>query len=293
MQLQFSDSVLDLGTTRVMGVLNVTPDSFSDGGLYAAHEEAVERALAMLEEGADIIDVGGESTRPGAQPVSAAEELDRVIGVIEALRRETRAPVSVDTSKPEVMRAAVAAGAALLNDVRALREPGALAAAAELNTPVCLMHMQGEPRTMQAEPAYEDVVGEVREFLLQRADACKAAGVAAGQILLDPGFGFGKSLAHNVALLTRLEALVATGYPVLVGMSRKSMIPAIMASAGRAPVANDAPQSAAAKASDRVGGSVTLALYAARKGAHIVRVHDVRETVEALTIQAALESGGG
>ena len=293
MQLQFPDSVLDLGTTRVMGVLNVTPDSFSDGGLYAAHQAAVEHALLMLDEGADIIDVGGESTRPGAQPVSAAEELDRVIGVIEALRKETRAPVSVDTSKPEVMRAAAAAGAGLLNDVRAFREEGALDAASRLHVPVCLMHMQGEPRTMQAEPVYGDVVTEVRDFLLERAVACRAAGIDAGQILLDPGFGFGKSLQHNVALLTNLEQLVATGYPVLVGMSRKSMIPAIMASAGRAQDADAAPQSAAAKARDRVGGSVTLALYAARKGAHIVRVHDVRETVEALTIQAALADGGG
>ena len=288
MQLAFSDSVLDLGTTRVMGVLNVTPDSFSDGGLYNAHQVAVERALAMLDEGADIIDIGGESTRPGAEPVSASEELDRVIGVIEALRRETTAPLSVDTSKPEVMRAAVTAGASLLNDVRALREPGAIDAAARLESPVCLMHMQGEPRTMQADPVYADVVSEVRDFLLERAAACQVAGLAVEQIVLDPGFGFGKSLDHNIALLRNLDALVATGYPVLVGMSRKSMIPALMASAGRAGVPDGALQGAAGKAHDRVGGSVTLALYAARKGAHIVRVHDVRETVEALTIQAAL-----
>lgn len=289
MSLTFPDSQLDLSVTRVMGVLNVTPDSFSDGGLYAAQEAATEHALAMLEDGADIIDIGGESTRPGAAPVTAAQEIDRVIGVIEALRRETRAPISVDTSKPAVMRAAVAAGAGLLNDVRALREDDALAAAAALQVPVCLMHMQGEPRTMQAGPHYDDVVHEVRDFLLRRADACIAGGIRRDLIVLDPGFGFGKTLEHNVALLRNLDALIETGYPVLVGMSRKSMIPAIMASAGIVQSAADASGSAAAKARDRVGGSVTLALYAARKGAHIVRVHDVRETVEALTIQAALQ----
>ncbi|MBT8422621.1 MAG: dihydropteroate synthase [Gammaproteobacteria bacterium] len=292
MQLQFPDSVLDLSTTRVMGVLNVTPDSFSDGGLYTAHEAAVEHALTMLDEGADIIDIGGESTRPGAQPVSAAQELDRIIGVIEALRKETGAPLSVDTSKAEVMAAALTAGASMLNDVRALREPGALAAAAQSGAPVCLMHMQGEPRTMQSNPGYADVVTDVAGFLLERAVACEAEGVAAGQIVLDPGFGFGKSLEHNIALLTRLELLLDTGYPILVGMSRKSMIPAIMASAGIAAAPDTAAQSAALKARDRLGGSVTLALYAAGKGAHIVRVHDVRETVEALTIQAALETAG-
>jgi len=288
MQLRFSDSVLDLTSTRVMGVLNVTPDSFSDGGLYAAHQAAVGHALQMLEDGADIIDVGGESTRPGAQAVGVTEELERVVGVIEALRCETAAPISIDTSKPEVMRAAAMAGASLINDVRALRADGALAAAAGLKLPVCLMHMQGEPRTMQAKPRYADVVADVLADLEQRAIDCRDAGIPADRIVLDPGFGFGKTLAHNLSLLRHVDAFVATGYPVMVGLSRKSMIPAIMTNAGLSPPVSGQSKRTAAKARERLGGSVTLALYAARKGAHIVRVHDVRETVEALTIQAAL-----
>jgi dihydropteroate synthase len=257
-----------------MGILNVTPDSFSDGGQFESKDKALERALAMVEEGADIIDVGGESTRPGAQLVSAAQEIERVVGVVELIRERSAIPVSVDTSKPEVMTAAASAGASMINDVRALRSEGALAAAAATGLPVCLMHMQGEPRTMQANPEYDDVIVEVRDFLLERADICIANGIPRQKILLDPGFGFGKSLQHNVALLQQLGALVDSGYPVVAGLSRKSMIGALLKDVDR----------------DRLLGSVTLALYAWRKGAHIVRVHDVGQTVEALQVEAALIS---
>jgi dihydropteroate synthase len=256
----------------VMGILNVTPDSFSDGGRYVSVEAALLRARAMLEEGADIIDVGGESTRPGADSVTVDEELARVIPVIEALRRATEAPVSVDTSKPEVMRAAAAAGASMINDVRALQADGAPELLAELGLPVCLMHMQGEPRSMQAKPHYDDVVQEVLDFLLERAQVCMRAGVAAERIVLDPGFGFGKTLEHNLALLAGLDRIVEAGYPVLAGLSRKSMIGALLGD----------PEC------DRLVGSVALALYAVRKGAYIVRVHDVRQTRQALRVQSAL-----
>ncbi|MEJ2138802.1 MAG: dihydropteroate synthase [Gammaproteobacteria bacterium] len=256
----------------VMGILNVTPDSFSDGGRYVSVEAALLRARAMLEEGADIIDVGGESTRPGADSVTVDEELARVIPVIEALRRATEAPVSVDTSKPEVMRAAAAAGASMINDVRALQADGAPELLAELGLPVCLMHMQGEPRSMQAKPHYDDVVREVLDFLLKRAQVCMRAGVAAERIVLDPGFGFGKTLEHNLALLAGLDRIVEAGYPVLAGLSRKSMIGALLGD----------PEC------DRLVGSVALALYAVRKGAYIVRVHDVRQTRQALRVQSAL-----
>jgi len=257
-----------------MGILNVTPDSFSDGGQFERKDKALERALQMVEEGANIIDVGGESTRPGAQQVSAAEEIDRVVGVVELIRARSAIPVSVDTSKPEVMTAAARAGASMINDVRALRSPGALAAAAATDLPVCLMHMQGEPRTMQANPEYDDVIAEVRDFLLERADVCIANGIPRQHIVLDPGFGFGKSLQHNVALLQQLGSLVDRGYPVIAGLSRKSMIGALLKDLER----------------DRLLGSVTLALYAWRQGAHIVRVHDVGQTVEALQVEAALKS---
>ena len=260
---------LVLDRPRVMGILNVTPDSFSDGGRYLDPGAAVERAWRMVEEGADIIDVGGESTRPGAAPVPPEEELRRVVPVIEAVAAKLPVPVSVDTSKPEVMGAAVAAGAGLVNDVRALRAPGALEAAAELGVPVCLMHMQGEPRTMQRAPAYRDVVAEVRAFLLERVAACEAAGIPRERILIDPGFGFGKTLEHNLALMRRLDAFVETGLPVLVGVSRKSMIGALL---GDAPVER------------RLHGSVAAAVVAACKGAAIVRVHDVAPTVEALRV---------
>ncbi len=291
MQLRFPHSFLDLDVTRVMGVLNVTPDSFSDGGLYAAHDRAAEHALAMLADGADIIDIGGESTRPGAQPVSAAQEIDRVVGVVEALRCQTAAPLSIDTSKPQVMQAALAAGASMINDVRALGADGAIAMAVQYAVPVCLMHMQGQPRTMQTSPQYGDVVAEVSAFLRARAEACVTAGVSRDAIVIDPGFGFGKTLAHNLTLLQGLDQLVAAGYPLLAGLSRKSLIPAIMQNAGLTQRPQHGAGSAAAAARDRIGGSVTLALYAARAGAHIVRVHDVRETVEALTIQRTLSAG--
>jgi dihydropteroate synthase len=282
MQLLLPDSYLDLSCTRVMGILNVTPDSFSDGGQFIAADAAVEHALAMVAAGADLIDIGGESTRPGARAVGEAEEIDRVVPVIEGLRAASPVPISVDSSKPAVMRAAVAAGAGLINDVRALEAPGALTAAAELGVPVCLMHMQGEPVTMQDNPKYQNVTYEVKSYLENRIAAAVAAGVAREQIVIDPGFGFGKTLAHNLRLLNDLDAFVATGMPVLVGVSRKSMIGAILKRAGLAETGDPAEA--------RLIGSVTLALYAARKGAHIVRVHDVRETVEALAVQVAAAS---
>ncbi len=256
-----------------MGILNVTPDSFSDGGRYLKVDKAVGHALEMISAGADIIDVGGESTRPGARPVAAAEEIDRVVAVIEALLREAPVVISIDTSKPEVMRAAASAGAAIINDVRALQANGALETAAALGLPVCLMHMQGEPSSMQAAPRYTDVVTQVLEFLLRRAKLCMEAGIQREHIMIDPGFGFGKTLQHNLTLLAGLGRFAATGFPVLAGLSRKSIVRALLDSAD----------------SDLVAGSVTLALYAARHGAHIVRVHDVRQTVEALRVQAAIE----
>lgn len=254
-----------------MGVLNVTPDSFSDGGRWFGRDDALRHAARMVADGADIIDIGGESTRPGAEEVSEQEELDRVIPVLEALRGEIDALLSVDTSKPAVMREAAAAGAGMLNDVFALRREGALEAAGELGLPVCLMHMQGAPRTMQADPRYADVVGEVEDFLLRRAAAAEAAGVARDAIVLDPGFGFGKTLDHNLALLHAMPRLCAHGYPVLAGLSRKSMLQALT---GRA-------------VEDRLAGSLALALAAARGGAAIIRVHDVAETVDVLRVMAA------
>lgn len=229
----------------------------------------------MVEEGADLIDVGGESTRPGSAPVTATEELDRVLPVIEALSVEVPVPISIDTSKAEVMRRAVAAGAGLINDVRALQAPGALEVALESGVPVCLMHMLGEPRTMQEAPRYRDVVDDVRAFLLERVAACREAGIGREQILVDPGFGFGKTVEHNLTVLARLEALVQTGYPVLVGLSRKSLIGKVL---DGAPV------------NRRLYGSLALAVIAAIKGAAVVRVHDVRPTVEALRVtQTVLE----
>lgn len=257
----------------VMGVLNLTPDSFSDGGEWTGPDRALSHALDMVALGADLIDVGGESTRPGAADVPPGEELDRVIPLIERLAGETGAPISIDTSKPEVMRAAVAAGAGMINDVYALRREGALEAAAALQVPVCLMHMQGEPRDMQKDPHYSDVVGEVRDFLAGRAQACRDAGIEPDRIVVDPGFGFGKSLAHNLALLRGLPELASLGYPVLVGLSRKSMLGTIT---GRA-------------AGERVAASVAAALLAVQKGASIVRVHDVAETADALKVFSAFQ----
>jgi len=256
----------------VMGIVNVTPDSFSDGGQFFKVADAVRQGSRLAAEGAAIIDVGGESTRPGAEPVTAQQEMDRVVPVVEALFAEIDRPISVDTSKAEVMRAAVAAGAAMINDVYALREPGALEAAAALNVPVCLMHMQGEPRTMQARPAYTDVVAEVSEFLQERAQAALAAGMARESLVLDPGFGFGKSVEHNLELLRRLKDLGGLGYPLLAGLSRKSMLGKLT---GR-------PED------ERLAGSIALAVLAAQGGTSILRVHDVAPTVDALRILAAL-----
>jgi dihydropteroate synthase len=268
---------LDLSAPAVMGILNVTPDSFSDGGVFLSRETAVAHALQMAQEGADIIDIGGESTRPGAAPVSVQEEIDRVIPVIEALRERVSLPISIDTSKPDVMRAAVMAGAGFINDVRALRDEGALEAAAELRVPVCLMHMQGEPRTMQDSPRYQDVVAEVAAFLRARMQAAQAAGIPTERLVVDPGFGFGKSLAHNLELLHGLKKLKCLGVAILAGLSRKSMI-------GKAlglPV------------EQRLHASVALAVIAVQNGARIVRVHDVGPTVEALRMWSAVypESG--
>ena len=258
-----------------MGVLNATPDSFSDGGIWANHAQAVAHALAMVAAGAEIIDIGGESTRPGADSVSVQEELDRVCPLVSAIVAESGITVSVDTSKPEVMEAAVAAGAGMINDVFALRQDGALETAARLAVPVCLMHMQGRPRDMQSNPSYADVVAEVQAFLLERARACEAAGIRRGAIFLDPGFGFGKTQEHNIALFRAIPRLCRNGYPLLVGVSRKSMLGAITGKA----------------VGDRLSASVTAAVLAARCGAAVLRVHDVGETVDALKVLRALETG--
>ena len=257
---------LDLSQPAIMGVLNVTPDSFSDGGNFFSVEKSLQHAQRMVDEGAAIIDVGGESTRPGAAPVSLDEELERVIPVIEALASSLSVPVSIDTRKPIVMQAAVAAGAGLINDVNALQEPGAVEMAAGLGVPVCLMHMQGIPESMQQSPDYQDVVTEVATFLQGRADACLAAGMSEQQIILDPGFGFGKTVEHNLQLLQHLEQLVSSGFPVLVGLSRKSLIGKVLG----LPV------------DKRLYPSMALAVLAVWKGAAIVRCHDVRETSEAI-----------
>lgn len=260
---------------RVMGIVNVTPDSFSDGGRLASVEAAVAHGLRLVDQGAALLDVGGESTRPGAEPVPGAAEIARVVPVIEGLRAVWTGPISIDTMKPAVARAAVAAGATMWNDVAALGfAPDSLQSAAALGCDVVLMHMKGEPRTMQAAPHYDDVVAEVADWLLARADAAMSAGVARDRIWLDPGIGFGKSAAHNLALTARLDRLVSTGFPVLYGASRKRTIQSV--------------DPTAADPADRLGGSLALALEAARRGAAIIRVHDVRETVQALALQAAL-----
>jgi dihydropteroate synthase len=258
-----------------MGIVNVTPNSFSDGGRFLDATRAIEHALAMRDDGADIVDVGGESTRPGSELVSADQELERVMPVLAALVREG-ACVSVDTVKPDVMRAAIAAGAAIVNDVNAFRAPGAVeVAAAASSAGVCIMHMQGTPATMQEAPHYEDVVAEVSAFLLERATALEAAGIARSRIVLDPGFGFGKTLEHNRALFRALPKLRALGYPLLVGVSRKKMIGDLT---GRA-------------VDERESGSVAAALLAAQNGASVLRVHDVRETVDALKVWMNLQAG--
>jgi dihydropteroate synthase len=272
MQLRLRSRELDLSTPVVMGVLNVTPDSFSDGGRFTHPAVAVERALEMAEEGAALLDVGGESTRPGAAPVSTQAELARVMPVIEALVAAGAPPLSIDTAKPEVMTAAAAAGVELINDVRALRAPGALEAAARSGCAVCLMHMRGAPATMQQAPEYADVVGEVHAFLAARLEACMAAGIGKERILVDPGFGFGKTLEHNLALMKHLDRFTALNVPLLVGVSRKSMLGAIT---GR-PVEG------------RLAGGLALAALAVFGGARIIRSHDVAETCDAVAAAAAV-----
>ena len=265
--------ILKLDRTRVMGIVNVTPDSFSDGGEHDTAAAAIAHGLQLVQEGADVLDVGGESTRPGAGEVAIEEELRRVIPVIEALASRVEVPVSIDTSKPEVMRAAVAAGAGMVNDVYALRREGALDEAAALGVPVVLMHMLGEPRTMQQSPEYDDVIGDVHRFLAERIFACEMAGIDKKKIIVDPGFGFGKNRGHNLQLLARLEHLTTLGVPVLAGLSRKKTIGELT---GR-----DAP-------ADRLFGSVAAHLVAAQNGARIVRVHDVAATVDALKVWEAV-----
>jgi len=270
--LQCGDKVLDLGCPVVMGVLNVTPDSFSDGGSFVDKNEAIARAVQIEEEGAEIIDVGGESTRPGAVGVSVQEELDRVIPIIEALSSQSRCILSIDTSSPEVIQAAAIAGAGIINDVRALRRDGALEAAQATGLPVCLMHMQGQPDTMQNEPAYQDVVSEVIGFFHERIGVLLQAGIAKERIIVDPGFGFGKTLPHNLLLLRQLSKLNVFGLPILAGVSRKSMVGQVT---GR-PV------------DQRMAGSLAAAVMAVERGARILRVHDVAETVDAVKMRQAV-----
>ena len=272
-QLDCAGRILRLDRPQVMGIVNVTPDSFSDGGAHDTTEAAVAHALKLVEEGADLLDIGGESTRPGADEVALEEELRRVIPVIERLAAQVAVPISVDTSKPGVMRAAVQAGAGMINDVYGLRRDGALDTAATLGVPVVLMHMQGEPRSMQAAAQYDDVVGEVHRFLAERIFAAEMAGIAKKHIVIDPGFGFGKDTPHNLQLLAQLDRFVELGVPVLAGLSRKRSIGQLT---GR-----NAP-------ADRVAGSVAAHLIAVQRGAAIVRVHDVAATVDALKIWNAV-----
>jgi len=272
-QLDCAGRILKLDRPQVMGIVNVTPDSFSDGGVHDTTDAAVAHALSLVEQGADLLDIGGESTRPGADEVPLEEELRRVVPVIEQLAARVEVPISVDTSKPEVMRAAVQVGAGMINDVYALRRDGALDAAAALGVPVVLMHMQGEPRSMQTAPGYDDVVGEVHRFLAERIFAAEMSGIAKQRIVVDPGFGFGKDTAHNLQLLARLQRFVELGVPVLAGLSRKRSIGQLT---GR-----DVP-------AERVAGSVAAHLIAAQRGAAIVRVHDVAATVDALKVWNAV-----
>ncbi len=274
MQLVCGTFKLDLTRHKVMGIVNVTPDSFSDGGRYISFSSAVDHAHQLIEDGADMLDIGGESTRPGAAEVSEQEELDRVLPVIEGLRG-VGMPISIDTWKPVVMRAALKAGATMVNDVNALQADGALEAVASTDAAVCLMHKQGTPRSMQKQPQYMDVVSEVTDFLKQRVAAAEAHGIARARIVIDPGFGFGKTLAHNLSLLRELGAFQVLGVPVLAGLSRKSMLGAIT---GR-------------EVNERLAASVAAAMLAAQNGAAILRVHDVRETVDALKIMNAVNEG--
>ncbi len=273
MKLKCGQFKLDLSRPNVMGIVNVTPDSFSDGGNFSNTNKAVQHALKLVEEGADILDIGGESTRPNATPVGLQEELDRVIPVIEALVAGGLAvPVSIDTYKPQVMQAALQAGASIVNDVRALQEDGALSIVANYDTGVCLMHMQGKPQTMQVNPTYTDVVSEVADFLLARVAACIEAGIQKDRIMLDPGFGFGKTREHNITLVKQLKHFASLDYPLLVGLSRKSVLGQV--------TGNDVDA--------RLYASIAAAVISAMRGANIVRVHDVKATVEALKVVAAI-----
>ena len=265
---------LDLSRPHVMGILNVTPDSFSDGGRFSQRDAALRHAEAMLQAGATLIDVGGESTRPGARAVSPVEELERVAPVVEAIAAELDVIISVDTSTPAVMRETARLGAGLINDVRSLQRDGALDAAADSGLPVCLMHMRGEPTTMQQNPQYADVLAEVRDFLAERMAACATAGIAVERLILDPGFGFAKTLEHNLSLFKHMEALHGLGRPLLVGVSRKSMIGKVLGH----------------EVGGRLYGSLGLAALAITKGAHILRVHDVAETIDVVRMLAAVEA---
>ena len=276
MQMTFAGRELDMGRCHVMGIVNVTPDSFSDGGRYNSVELAVQRAREMVADGAAFVDVGGESTRPGAAPVSEQEELDRVCPVVEAIAREVDTVISVDTSTPSVIRETARLGAGLVNDVRALEREGAVDAAVEAGLPVCVMHMKGAPGTMQQNPEYRHVVRDVATYLMDRVRVCEAAGIPAEKILLDPGFGFGKTLEHNLQLLATLEQLRVLGYPLLVGMSRKTMLGQIT---GR-------------EVSERLPASLAVATISVLKGASVIRVHDVRETVDAVRVVEAMQAQG-
>lgn len=275
-RLPCGDRELDLSSAHVMGILNVTPDSFSDGGHFVHAGQAMRHVEQMIADGATLIDVGGESTRPGAAAVSPEQELDRVIPVVEAIRQRFDTIVSVDTSTPQVMSAAAAAGAGLINDVRALRRPGALRAAASTGLPVCLMHMQGSPQDMQQAPQYESIIDEVSAFLVERVAVCAQAGIPADRLLLDPGFGFGKTLEHNFQLFAGMQRLLSLGCPLLVGVSRKSMIGQLL----------DRP------VDQRLAGGLALAVLAVRSGARIIRVHDVAQTVDAIRMTEAVMTAG-
>jgi len=265
---------LELDKPRVMGILNVTPDSFSDGGNFLSVTNALQHAEAMLAQGADIIDVGGESTRPNAEAVSEQEELSRVIPIIKAIKSAFNPLISIDSSKANVIHAAISEGASLVNDVRALREPEVLHKVAGTNAGICLMHMQGQPRTMQANPEYNNVVDDVNSFLMERVEVCLQAGIGKDRIIIDPGFGFGKSLRHNLLLLKELNRITSQGFPVLVGLSRKSMFEKLLG----------------LSANERLAPSIAAAVISVANGASIVRVHDVKETVEALKVFSAVDS---
>lgn len=268
MMMDFAGKSLDLSASHVMGIVNVTPDSFSDGGRFFSPDKALEQARKLIADGATIIDIGGESTRPGSDPVDVEEEIRRVVPAIEAIHAEFDVVISIDTMKADVMRAAVKAGASLINDVNALQGDGALQAVAELDVPVCLMHMQGTPQTMQQQPHYVDVVNEVNNFLSERVAACEAAGISRSRIILDPGFGFGKNARHNLRLMKHLSVITESDLPVLVGVSRKSIIGAMLN----------------VSVEERLAGSLALASIAIWQGAKIIRSHDVRETVQAVRL---------